>query len=86
MWEQKIKRHGNLAGGIICIVNLEIVYFYLEIVYFYVIGMLYLEVKVKINSDRLKELYVNNLKQLRRIFLRECQSKIRRIAGYVTDF
>ncbi len=55
LWEQKIKRHGNLAGGIICIVNLEIVYFYLEILYFYVIGMLYLEVKVKINSDRLKE-------------------------------
>ncbi len=33
-----------------------------------------------------KELSRNNFSIVRRIFLRECHSKIRRIAGYVTDF
>ena len=33
-----------------------------------------------------KELLRNNFLIVRRIFLRECRSKIRRIAGYVTDF
>ncbi len=33
-----------------------------------------------------KELYINNLKQLRCIFLQECQPKIRRIVSYVADF
>ena len=33
-----------------------------------------------------KELLRNNFSIVRRIFLRECHSKIRRIVGYVTDF
>ncbi len=37
-------------------------------------------------QDFPKELLRNNFSIVRRIFLRECRSKIRRIAGYVTDF
>ena len=33
-----------------------------------------------------KELYINNLYRLRRIFLRVCQAKKTRIAGYVRIF
>ena len=36
--------------------------------------------------EKPKELSRNNLQIVRRIFLRECRHKIRRIAGYVTDF
>lgn len=39
-----------------------------------------------LNFSASKELYANNLNQLRWIFFRECCSIIRRIAGCVTDF
>ncbi len=45
----------------------------------------YKEMKVAV-VDKPKELSRNNLQIVRRIFLRECRHKIRRIAGYVTDF